>query len=113
VNSGVKVLARRLWPAVSAVLLATAVGLALWLRTGRWETVPQAGPGTKWTRGNVTHFDRTGDGTADEEETRLPGKRNAIIRRDTDLDGWFDVRYELRDGVVVRIDSIRERAPRH
>jgi hypothetical protein len=78
-----------------------------------WKHGERTGGGSSWTRGDVTRTDRNGDGVVDEEETRRAGKGNAQIRRDTDFDGFFDVRYELRGGVVVRIESIRERAPRH
>jgi hypothetical protein len=48
----------------------------------------------------------------ESDEPAGPGERR--IRRDTDLDGFFDVKYLVTsNGVASGIEKIHERAPRH
>ena len=42
---------------------------------------------------------------------RLPNG-DALIRRDADLDGWFDLRYVEHKGIATRLEQINEAAPR-
>ncbi len=94
---------------LNAILLVAAV--VLWDRL-RWKKVSDTPAGIVWHRSQTTHVDRNRDGIVDEETIRVPGG-DAVIRRDSDLDGWFDLRYVERKGLAVRPEQIRESAPRH
>jgi hypothetical protein len=94
---------------LNAILLVVAV--VLWDRL-RWKKVSDTPAGIVWHRSRTTHVDRNRDGIVDEETIRAPGG-DAVIRRDSDLDGWFDLRYVERKGLAVRPEQIREEAPRH
>jgi hypothetical protein len=48
----------------------------------------------------------------DEEIVRL-SNGDLLIRRDSDLDGWFDLRYIERRGIPTKLETIHEQAPRH
>jgi hypothetical protein len=94
------------------------IGLAagafvLWLLTRElgWKQTRQEGGRIEWRRGAVTQRDENGDGVVDEELVALPAPGCFRVRRDTDRDGWFDVRYELRHGLAGGLEKIRERAP--
>lgn len=93
----------------NALLLVVAV--VLWQKL-RWRKVSDTPAGIVWQRSQTTHTDRNRDGIVDEEVIRLPNG-DAAIRRDSDLDGWFDLRYVERRGVATRLEQIREEAPRH
>ena len=99
---------RWLW-LVNALLLVITLVLGAQLR---WRKISDTPEGIVWQRGHTTHTDRNRDGVVDEEAVVLPNGE-IVIRRDTDLDGWFDVRYVLRRGVAVNLETIHERAPRH
>lgn len=94
---------------LNAILLGMAVVLGDRLR---WKKVSDSPAGIVWQRSHTTHVDRNRDGIVDEETTRLPNG-DAVIRRDSDLDGWFDLRYVERKGFAIRLEQIREAAPRH
>lgn len=96
-----------LW-ALNVLLLAVAV--LLWQKL-RWRKVSDSSGGIVWQRSHTTQNDRNRDGLVDEETIRLPNG-DAAIRRDTDLDGWFDLRYVERRGLATRLEQIREQAPR-
>lgn len=93
----------------NALLLVAAV--VLWQKL-QWEKVSDTANGIVWQRGNTTHTDRNRDGVVDEEIISLPSGEKAI-RRDADLDGWFDLRYVERRGMATRLEQIHEAAPRH
>ena len=93
----------------NALLLAAAI--VLWQKL-QWKKVSDTPSGIVWKRMNTTHTDRNRDGIVDEEIIRLPNG-DAAIRRDVDLDGWFDLRYVERRGMATRPEQIREEAPRH
>ncbi|MEQ2008672.1 MAG: hypothetical protein ABMA26_17985 [Limisphaerales bacterium] len=93
----------------NALLLVAAV--VLWQKL-QWRKVSDTPNGITWQRGNTTHTDRNRDGRVDEEDISLPAGEKAI-RRDSDLDGWFDLRYLERRGMATRLEQIREEAPRH
>ncbi len=97
-----------LWT-LNVFLLVTAV--VLWQKL-QWKKVSDTPGGIVWQRGNTTHVDRNRDGRVDEEIIRLPNG-DLLIRRDSDLDGWFDLRYVERRGMALRLEQIREQAPRH
>ena len=97
-----------LW-VLNAILLIIAV--ILWDKL-RWKKISDSPSGIVWHRSHTTHVDRNRDGIVDEETIRLPNG-DAVIRRDTDLDGWFDLRYVERRGMATRLDQIHEQAPRH
>lgn len=83
------------------------------VRTGQWEETLSQGR-RAWRNGNVTHVDENGDGRVDEELVVHPGKGKRTLRRDTDRDGYFDLKYNLSEsGVATNITRIRDRAPRH
>ena len=46
------------------------------------------------------------------EEVILLRNGDAVIRRDSDLDGWFDLRYVERRGLATRLEQILEESPR-
>ncbi len=94
---------------LNALLLVVAVVLGQKLR---WRKVSDTPAGIVWHRSLTTHVDRNRDGIVDEETIRMPGG-DAVIRRDSELDGWFDLRYVERRGLAVRPEQIREPAPRH
>lgn len=93
----------------NALLLVVALVLCQKLR---WKKVSDTPSGIVWQRGSTTHIDRNRDGRVDEEAIRLPNG-DLHIRRDSDLDGWFDLRYLEHRGRATRLDQIREEAPRH
>ena len=97
-----------LW-ALNALLLVSAV--LLWQKL-KWKKVSDAPGGIVWQLGNTMHTDRNRDGLVDEETIRLPNG-DLFIRRDSDMDGWFDLRYVERRGMATRVEQIREQAPRH
>lgn len=97
-----------LW-AFNALLLVAAV--VLW-RKLQWKKVGDTPSGIVWQRSHTTHTDRNRDGRVDEEVIRLPNG-DAAIRRDADLDGWFDLRYVERGGMATRLEQIREKVPTH
>lgn len=97
-----------LW-VLNAILLVIAI--VLWDKL-RWKKVSDTPAGITWRRSYTTHVDRNRDGIVDEEVIRLPNG-DAAIRRDRDLDGWFDLRYVERGGMVGRAEEIHEPAPRH
>ena len=99
---------RWLW-AFNVLLLGAAVGL--WQKL-QWKKTSDTPSGVVWQRMNTTHTDRNRDGRVDEEIIRL-SSGDAAIRRDTDLDGWFDLRYAERRGMARQLEQIREEAPRH
>ena len=99
---------RWLW-AVNVLLLVLAV--VFWQKL-QWKKVSDTPNGIVWKRHWTTHTDRNRDGRVDEEIIRLPNG-DAAIRRDTDLDGWFDLRYVERRGLATRLEQIREEAPIH
>jgi hypothetical protein len=94
-------------------ILLAAVAFVLWLlaRGMGWKKTRHEGGQTEWRRGAVTQLDENGDGVVDEERIALPEPGGFRVRRDTDRDGWFDVRYELRNGIATGVGQIRERAP--
>jgi len=94
---------------LNAALLAAAV--VLWQKL-RWRKVSDTPAGIMWHRSMTTHLDRNRDGLVDEETIRMPSG-DAVIRRDSDLDGWFDLRYVEQRGMATRPEQIREEAPRH
>lgn len=93
----------------NALLLAAAI--LLWQKL-QWKKTSDTPSGLVWQRMNTTHTDRNRDGVVDEEIIRLPNG-DAAIRRDADLDGWFDLRYVERRGMATKLEQIREAAPRH
>ena len=109
---GMKPLSRRavlgLW-VLNAILLVAAV--VLWDKL-RWKKISDTPVGITWQRSHTTHVDRNRDGIVDDETIRLPDG-DAVIRRDTDLDGWFDLRYVEHRGMATRLEQIHEQAPRH
>lgn len=97
-----------LW-VLNALLLALA--LVLWDKL-RWKKISDTPAGITWHRSHTTHVDCNRDGVVDDETIRL-SNGDAAIRRDTDLDGWFDLRYVEHRGIVIRVEHIHEQAPRH
>lgn len=97
-----------LW-VLNAILLLVAIVL---LDKLRWKKISDTPSGITWHRSHTTHVDRNRDGRVDEETIRLPNG-DAAIRRDSDLDGWFDLRYVERKGLATRLEQIRESAPKH
>ncbi|MFM8469544.1 MAG: hypothetical protein ACKODH_06180 [Limisphaerales bacterium] len=86
------------------------VALILWEKL-RWRKVSDTPAGIVWQRLNTTQIARPRAGVIDEEAIRLPNG-DAVIRRDSDLDGWFDLRYVEHRGMATRLEQIREQAPR-
>ena len=97
-----------LWMFNVLLLVAAAV---LWQKL-QWKKTSDSPAGIVWQRSHTTHTDRNRDGRVDEEVVRLPNG-DAAVRRDSDLDGWFDLRYAERRGIATRPEQIREEAPRH
>ncbi len=89
-------------------LLITA--FVLWQKL-RWRKLSDSPAGIVWQRSQTTQVDRNRDGIIDEETIRLPNG-DALIRRDSDLDGWFDLRYVEHKGIATRLEQIHEAAPR-
>ncbi len=94
---------------LNGVLLMVALGL--WQKL-RWRKISDTSAGIVWQRSQTTHADHNRDGHVDQETIRLTNG-DVVIRRDSDLDGWFDLRYLERNGMASRLEQIRERAPRH
>jgi hypothetical protein len=89
------------------------LGVALFIGNQlRWKKISESPAGTVWHRSQTIHVDRNRDGRVDEEMIRL-SNGDTVVRRDSDLDGWFDLRYVERKGLVVQPEQIRERAPTH
>ena len=99
---------RWLW-AFNALLLVVVV--VFWQKL-QWEKASDTPTGIVWKRMNTTRTDRNRDGRVDEEVIHLRNG-DAVIRRDSDLDGWFDLRYVERRGLATRLEQIREETPRH
>ncbi len=99
---------RWLW-AFNALLLVVA---AVFWQKLQWKKTSDTPSGMVWQRMNTTHTDRNRDGRVDEEIILLRNG-DAVIRRDSDLDGWFDLRYVEQRGLATRLEQIREEAPRH
>jgi hypothetical protein len=97
-----------LWVLNASLLL---VAVVLWNKL-RWKKISDTHAGIVWQRHWTTHTDRDRDGRVDEEVIRLPNG-DAAIRRDADLDGWFDLRYVERKGLATQLEQIREETPRH
>ncbi len=97
-----------LW-ALNAVLLLVA--FVFWDKL-RWKKISDTPAGITWRRSQTTHVDCNRDGIVDDETIRL-SNGDAAIRRDMNLDGWFDLRYVERRGIVTRVEQIHEQAPRH
>ena len=93
----------------NALLLGAAV--IIW-RHLQWKKISDTPSGIIWKRSQTTHADRNRDGVVDEEMISLPSGEKAI-RRDSDLDGWFDLRYVERGGMATRPEQIHQKAPRH
>lgn len=98
------------WLWVFNVLLLV-VAVSFWQKL-QWKKVSDTPAGIVWQRHWTTHTDGNRDGIVDEEVIRLPNG-DASIRRDTDLDGWFDLRYVERRGLATQPQQIHEPAPRH
>ena len=94
---------------LNLLLLLTALGL--WQKL-QWKKISDSPSGIVWHRSHTTHTDRNRDGRVDEEVVRLPNG-DAAVRRDSDLDGWFDLRYVERGGIATGLEQLREEAPRH
>ena len=96
-------------------LCGVALGVAGWFTYEQlaWRELPREGGTRRWQRGQYLHLDTNGDGIVDEEQYRFDRPNHALVRRDVNFDGYFDLRYELQSGVATRIEKIHERAPRH
>lgn len=97
-------------------LASAGLGLLIWFVgfPGRgWKEITQ-GARREWVKGTTTHIDENGDGAVDEELVVDPKIGKRTVRRDTDRDGYFDLKYNLGEsGVATNVTRIRERAPRH
>ena len=100
---------------VLIALGGVALGVAGWFTYEQlaWRELPREGGTRRWQRGQYLHLDTNGDGIVDEEQYRFDRPNHALVRRDVDFDGYFDLRYELQSGVATRIEKIHARAPRH
>lgn len=100
---------------VLITLCGVALGVVGWFTYEQlsWRELPREGGTRRWQRGKYLHLDTNGDGIVDEEQFRFDRPNHALVRRDLDFDGYFDLRYELQSGVATRIQKIHERAPRH
>ncbi|NBV21154.1 MAG: hypothetical protein EBS05_04425 [Proteobacteria bacterium] len=87
------------------------VAIMLWPQL-HWRKISDTPEGIVWQRGSTTHTDHNRDGIVDEEIVRL-SNGDLLIRRDSDLDGWFDLRYIERRGIPTKLETIHEQAPRH
>ena len=77
-----------------------------------WKEVRE-GARREWVKGTTTHVDENGDGVVDEERVIDPRTGKRTVRRDTDRDGYFDLKYNLSEsGVATNVTRIHERAPR-
>lgn len=79
-----------------------------------WKEIRRDGKLRMWKHGDVYHIDSNGDGLVDEEiNYKGPGGK-VTVRKDTNFDGYFDLRYNLvTNGIAVNIVPIHEKAPRH
>lgn len=95
-------------------LLLLATTLWLGLRGTGWKLIEHRGQHSQWAKDGIVHVDFNGDRVVDEETILAPPPRLTRVRRDTDLDGWFDIEYELGPhGIAINLRQIREKAPRH
>lgn len=100
------------WCFAGLVILNAVAGVVLFFKAPGWQESRERDR-RLWRKGDVTHTDRDGDGRVDEIEEPA-GNRERHIRRDTDGDGFLDVRYLVTsNGVATRIEAIHEKAPRH
>lgn len=99
------------WAIVIAVFIVIALGVERWQR---WQLVSRPNEREKtWERDGVTRIDANGDGFIDEERTpgKVPGE--FIIKKDSDFDGYFDIRYrQTTKGFAVDLQQIHEAVPR-
>ncbi len=107
-------LTRRGW-LVLVVLPALALAIwTAWSLRPKWVLTDKRGPTSVWRKGNVMHTDLNGDGRVDEVVVLASDGRMTHVKRDSDLDGWFDLEYDLGPhGLALNVRTIRERAPRH
>lgn len=97
---------------VMGVLLNVFFACIYWKLS--WRELPREGQSRKWQRGQVLHIDEDGDGRVDEEIVDDPKTKRRVVRRDTNHDGWFDLKYQQgRYGIAMKLIPIHERAPWH
>jgi hypothetical protein len=102
------------WTTATVIVVSAIVTIVLrvYVREG-WQPLDDDGGSRKWRNGKILHIDRNRDGIVDEIEIELAATNVFLIKRDTDLDGWFDLQYELRSNIAVHIENIHEKAPKH
>ena len=97
-------------------LACVGLGILIWFSSAQkrgWKEI-RRGARPEWVKGNVTHTDENGDGVVDEELVADPKSGKRSVRRDTDLDGYFDLQYNLSpSGFARNITKIHRKAPRH
>ena len=99
-----------LWAVLCVVLAGVAFHIA---QTSGWKEIRQ-GTRREWRKNSVTHIDENGDGVVDEEDVINSKTGKCTVRRDSDFDGYFDLKYNLTSsGVATNISKIHEKVPRH
>ncbi len=102
------------WFTATVIVLSAVVTVFLVAYDrGGWQPLPDDGRSLHWRNGKILHIDRNRDGTVDEIEIEMATTNVFMIKRDTDLDGWFDLQYELRSNIAVHVENIHEKAPKH
>jgi len=106
-----KVWHRLFWVTLACLGLGLLIRFAGFPRRG-WKAIRE-GARREWVRGTTTHVDENGDGVVDEVLAVDPRTGKRTVRRDTDRDGYLDLKYNLGEsGVATNIARIHERAPR-
>ncbi len=107
-------LTRRGWLLLVALPCLLLVFWLGWKLRPRWAIVDKQGSITVWRKGDAVRTDSNGDHRVDEETTLAHGTRMTHTKKDTDLDGWYDIEYDQGAyGIAINLRQIKERAPRH
>jgi hypothetical protein len=101
------------WLTATVIVVSAMLTVVLVAYYTEWQPLPSDGSTRRWRSGNVIHIDRNHDGVVDEINIELEKTNDFLIKRDSDLDGWFDLQYQIRSNLAVRLEKIREKAPKH
>lgn len=107
-------LTRRGWLVLVVLPALTLTIWTAWSLLPKWVLMDKRGKTSVWRKGDIMHTDLNGDGRVDEVVVLAGEGRMTHVKRDSDLDGWFDLEYDLGPyGLALNVRTIRERAPRH
>lgn len=95
------------------LIVLVLVSFVIVRRLQTWRLVSKEGRTRTWESKGIIYIDTNGDGRIDEE--RRPGKMPGefIVLKDSDFDGYYDLRYRQQtNGIATFPDQIKEAVPR-